>query len=184
MTTIDKIRAEIERLKKYAEESKKDWINEGYNQNAFAEDCRITSFNKLLSFLDTLEEQEQPTCKSCGFYENNCPYIRGKYIPYPNKVCIHYAFSIQKAEDEQMFEMMKELDEKIAKASKSWKGVDVDEYMDEVRGREPVSEDFVEEVRQYYSNNCTWDALKQPMLSIITRCARHFAEWGAEHLKK
>lgn len=38
--------------------------------------------------------------------------------------------------------------------------------------------DFVEEVRQYYSNNCTWDALKQPMLSIITRCARHFAEWG------
>ena len=44
--------------------------------------------------------------------------------------------------------------------------------------------DFVEEVRQYYSNNCTWDALKQPMLSIITRCARHFAEWGAEHLKK
>ena len=37
--------------------------------------------------------------------------------------------------------------------------------------------DFVEEVRQYYTNNCTWDALKQPMLSIITRCARHFAEW-------
>ena len=52
----DKLRAEIERLKKYAEESKKDWINEGYNQNAFAEDCRITSFNKLLSFLDTIEE--------------------------------------------------------------------------------------------------------------------------------
>lgn len=44
--------------------------------------------------------------------------------------------------------------------------------------------DFVEEVRQYYSNNCTWDALKQPMLSVITRCARHFAEWGAEHLKR
>lgn len=44
--------------------------------------------------------------------------------------------------------------------------------------------DFVEEVRQYYSNNCTWDALKQPMLSIITRCARHFAEWGAEHARK
>ena len=29
------------------------------------------------------------------------------------------------------------LNEKIAKASKSWKGVDVDKFMDEVRGREP-----------------------------------------------
>ena len=27
------------------------------------------------------------------------------------------------------------LNEKIAKASKSWEGVDVDKYMDEVRGR-------------------------------------------------
>lgn len=29
------------------------------------------------------------------------------------------------------------LNEKIAKATKSWKGVDVDKFMDEVRGREP-----------------------------------------------
>lgn len=32
------------------------------------------------------------------------------------------------------------LNEKIAKASKSWEGVDVDKFMDEVRGREPVSD--------------------------------------------
>lgn len=32
------------------------------------------------------------------------------------------------------------LNEKIAKASKSWEGVDVDKFMDEVRGREPVTE--------------------------------------------
>ena len=44
-----------------------------------------------------------------------------------------------------------------------------------------TTEDFVEEVRQYYSNNCTWDALKQPMLSIITRCARHFYEFAEGH---
>lgn len=31
------------------------------------------------------------------------------------------------------------LNEKIAKASKSWKGVDVDKFMDEIRGREPVT---------------------------------------------
>ena len=57
MDKIERIRQEIERLKKYAEESKKEWINEGYTQNAFAEDCRITSFDKLLSFIDTLSEE-------------------------------------------------------------------------------------------------------------------------------
>lgn len=58
MDKIGKIRQEVERLKKYAEDSKKEWEEEGYNQNAFAEDCRITSFNKLLSFIDALEEDQ------------------------------------------------------------------------------------------------------------------------------
>ena len=41
---------------------------------------------------------EKPTCKTCGFYENNCPFIRGKFIPYPNKVCKDYTFSTLKAD--------------------------------------------------------------------------------------
>ncbi len=57
---LAKIKAEIERLKNYAEESKKEWVNEGYNQNAFAEDCRIKSFDTLLSFLSTFEQSEKP----------------------------------------------------------------------------------------------------------------------------
>lgn len=57
MTNIEKIRAEIERLKHQAEEAKMEWVNEGYNQNAFAEDCRISSFDKLLAFIDTLSEE-------------------------------------------------------------------------------------------------------------------------------
>lgn len=60
-------------------------------------------------------------------------------------------------------------------------GLDMAERVLDTLPEQPVDgleeKDFVEEVRQYYSNNCTWDALKQPMLSIITRCARHFAEW-------
>ena len=60
MTNIEKIRQEIERLKKYSESSKKEWIDEGYNQNAFAEDCRIMSFDKLLAFIDSLPDE---TCK-------------------------------------------------------------------------------------------------------------------------
>ena len=60
MSNIEKIRQEIERLKKYSESSKKEWIDEGYNQNAFAEDCRIMSFDKLLAFIDSLPDE---TCK-------------------------------------------------------------------------------------------------------------------------
>lgn len=57
MTTKALIRAEIERLKHYAEEAKMEWVNDGYNQNAFAEDCRISSFDKLLAFIDTLQDE-------------------------------------------------------------------------------------------------------------------------------
>ena len=59
MTNIEKIRQEIERLKKWSESSKKEWIAEGYNQNAFAEDCRIKSFDKLLAFIDSLPEEKE-----------------------------------------------------------------------------------------------------------------------------
>lgn len=57
MTDKENIRAEIERLKQYAESSKMEWIDDGYNQNAFAETCRISSFDKLLSFIDSLPEE-------------------------------------------------------------------------------------------------------------------------------
>ena len=57
MTDKEKIRAEIERLKKCSESAKIEWIHTGYDQNAFAEDCRIASFNKLLFFIDSMQEE-------------------------------------------------------------------------------------------------------------------------------
>lgn len=39
---------------------------------------------------DLVQNYFKDTCKTCGFYENNCPFIRGKLIPYPNKVCKDY----------------------------------------------------------------------------------------------
>ena len=44
-----------------------------------------------------LEELPVETCKTCGFYDNNCPYIRDKFMPYPSKVCKDYTFSVLKA---------------------------------------------------------------------------------------
>ena len=45
-----------------------------------------------------LREVEEPqtvepsaaTCTTCVFYENNCPFVRGKFVPYPSRVCKDY----------------------------------------------------------------------------------------------
>jgi len=75
---------------------------------------------------------------------------------------------------------MKNLDEKIKLASKTWEGVDVDEYMGEVRyGKEPTSDDLKDEIARYLREECSAD--DEPSISDI---ARHFAEWGAKHGKK
>ena len=82
---------------------------------------------------------------------------------------------------------MKELDEKIAlvKQRGTWDGVDVDEYMDEVRGREPEKPmNLEEEVKRYYSDNFEYLSSDQPTLSILTNIARHFAEWQKEQMMK
>ena len=57
MDKLVKLRKEIERLKKCSEFAKLEYVDEGYTQNAFAEDCRILSFNKLLSFIDSMQEE-------------------------------------------------------------------------------------------------------------------------------
>ena len=74
---------------------------------------------------------------------------------------------------------MKELDKKIAKATKSWKGVDVDKMLAECRGydEQPLADGLEEEINRLSKNEyfdfTDWKAI-----------ARHFAQWGAEHLKK
>ena len=45
--------------------------------------------------------KKQKTCKTCGFYENNCPFIRGTFKPYPNKVCGDYTYSVLKEQEGQ-----------------------------------------------------------------------------------
>lgn len=50
---------------------------------------------------------------------------------------------------EELDKAMAYLDEKIKKASATWEGVDVDAYMDEVRGREEIREDIETEAMGY-----------------------------------
>jgi len=85
------------------------------------------------------------------------------------------------------------LNEKIAKATKSWKGVDVDAMLAECRGYEEKSEKPTNLDLKKEIDSC-WQSWLSPsnqssVEGILPKTefamyARHFAEWGAEHLKK
>lgn len=55
------------------------------------------------------QEQPAPTCKSCGFYENNCPFIRDTFKPYPNKVCKDYTYSAMKEQEQADVDLEREI---------------------------------------------------------------------------
>ena len=82
------------------------------------------------------------------------------------------------------------LNEKIAKASKSWEGVDVDKYMDEVRGREPVSDchDLEEAAKKYETKNTfqLYDGggFTPEYDTTLADAFKAGAKWMAEQLKK
>lgn len=131
MDKIEKIRAEIERLKsKYRHNGL--WSSPKQSLLAIS---KIEAMNELLLFLDTLEEE---------------PAQNGYDEAY--------------------------LNEKIAKASKTWEGVDVDKYMDEVRGREPDNEDLDDEISRTYHDGSVTDTSDLDHISY-ENIARHFAEW-------
>ncbi len=91
MNKIEQIKAEIER---------RFW-----DYGTPLHDDEVTKkVDEILSLIDSLPEEkpseEKPTCKTCGFYENNCPFIRGKFIPYPSRVCKDYTYSVMKEQEQ------------------------------------------------------------------------------------
>ena len=64
-------------------------------------------------------QQGQRTCKTCGFYENNCPFIRGKLIPYPNRVCEDYTYSAMKEQEQLEVDLDRLVNEEFASHSRT-----------------------------------------------------------------
>lgn len=90
---------------------------------------------------------------------------------------------------------MAKLDEHIKAAGKSWKGVDVDKFMAEIREEDETVTDcneLEEEVKKYINDNweCEHSNENAPLYLYdfsdkdLLDAACHFAKWGAEHLKK
>jgi len=162
MSTIEKIRAEIERRKSTVSQYIKD--NHG---SRFSLYCggREDAYVSILSFLDTLEEHSYSTQKYTPSpsvsiedvarvqFASHAKVIEKKrkaifdWEQFKEVAGIFYGFGKKDSSDTLEEPDRSEpytgkydeayLNEKIKKASEHWKGVDVDKYMDEVRGREP-----------------------------------------------
>ena len=78
---------------------------------------------------------------------------------------------------------MKKLDEKIAlvKERGTWKGVDVDKFMDEVRGREPACEELEKELDEFLKDHVFGKLINR---NAGLALARHFAEWQSKQDKE
>lgn len=83
------------------------------------------------------------------------------------------------ADKKAVKEMMDSLNEKIAKATKSWKGVDVDEFMDEMRGREPEV-DFEKEIEKMWNVFIETEAGR----GVFSDIAHYFYELGRLNARK
>lgn len=70
------------------------------------------------------------------------------------------------------------LNEKIAKASKSWEGIDVDKFMDEIRGREPVTDCHeLTEAKEEYLRKARMTPGHEWMTRDIEDAFKEGAEW-------
>jgi len=96
-----------------------DWVKEGKTpeEREQREQAHIRFFELYDEYM---QEQPEPTCKTCGFYENNCPFIRGKLIPYPNKVCKDYTYSAMKEQKSTAEEVLIRAGLKLFKDGNQW----------------------------------------------------------------
>ena len=49
-----------------------------------------------------MSEEREPTCKDCDFYDNDCPFVRGRFVPYPEKICKDYTCSRVKEQSQEL----------------------------------------------------------------------------------
>lgn len=129
MTKIEAIKKEIERL--LEENSESENVYDFGTEHAL---------KNILSFIESLEkEPKERICLRCLYYnekEDTCYFPRDcgqNCLINKNGVC-----ECNKFEDADVYveRAMKLIHEKITKAKKTWEGVDVEKYMDNVREKE------------------------------------------------
>lgn len=105
------------------------------------------------------------------------------YAPfYKTERDIDYMDKIEQAKPtkEYVEASMKYVEEKIAKttADGSWKGVDVDEFLDEMRGREPDDDDLAKEI------NAIHERYPEISFAKLSRICVRIANWQKKQIIK
>lgn len=91
-----------------------------------------------MSNIKELIRQEIERRKKENMYEDELPMTIGRY--HEDEELLSFLDTLPDEPEQPTIGYDEAyLNEKIAKASKSWEGVDVDKFMDEIRGREPVT---------------------------------------------
>lgn len=57
--------------------------------------------------------------------------------------------------------------------------IDIEIFLDTLESEKPIQEGLEEEIKRYID-----EYYKEDCIVLIAHVARHFAQWGAEHLKK
>ena len=170
MSNIEKIRQEIERLK--AEYNAQ--ISSHLMSESLVSMGKVEALNKVLAFIDSLPDEHS--------------YDTQNYTPTPS-VSIDDVARVQFASHAKIIEKKRKtiLDwEQFKEVAGIFYGFG---KRDSLPDEEP-SKELEEEIRNYFegywpgmetAEQCNTDLHFTP--SAILRFARHFAEWGAKHLK-
>lgn len=124
-------------------------------------------------------EQPELTCKTCDYYENDCPFTRGKFIVYPNKVCKDYKEQSQVADASKIEQPEGGYSEKpndlLSEQEPTCK--DYTHFADVGKMEQPEV-DLEKEIDRLWDS--LYDELEGPhnKFEIYARCAHHFYELG------
>jgi hypothetical protein len=137
----------------------------------------MTNAELLAKIKDFANEQKD----LLGGFELQSDFRRGETAAY--SAVISFLSTLESEKPMNPDDAMKKLDEKIAlvKERGTWKGVDVDKFMDEVRGREPVCEELEKELDEFLKDHVFGKLINR---NAGLALARHFAEWQSKQDKE
>lgn len=186
MTIIEQIKTELERrIALYSSLSENT-----VNPNRIDEDRQILSFlstlepekplgleeeieRKYANDTTTLRTRSQYAELARYFYDLGCRRTAEKYDE----------LEYERQRTEELEKPMNQENSHEAEVNAALRKID-EEFLKQLSEKPMNQEELVEEVKRYYSDNFAYISSDQLTLSILTNVARHFAKWGAEHLKK
>lgn len=163
-TIIEKIKAEVERLKKNEIELMENSTKK-YGDYPPSSDIMLVAYQNVLSILSDLEKSEKPMNPVCAGFD-------GEFSKFSNDVDAEHPFPICVDEFKDFARHFYELgrQSKPMNQYEDFRG-EIREWVELM-----VAASFPEQDNDFIT--------EEDYRSVIKQTARHFAKWGAEHAKE